>query len=344
MTTSTPHCHTKKRLMEAVGAHTLCSCGYMQDGELYFYIKDYQGNVRVVLNQANQPVEVNIYYPYGGLMSATTTEGIQPYKYSTKELDRENGLDLYDSQARFYDSMIGRTPTQDPLAEKYSGVSPYLWCAGNPIRFIDPLGESTNVVPIGNDSYRVQSVNLDDNDKNIYVTKNGKQQIIGVTPSLTTFYASGKNGKGGHVVKSVINFRDNSGMAFKRCVISNPDLAMYVSDWGRSGHRWDFKNVGNFKKSTEYQYRGMPIGKDDTGKTIITSARDLGNWAAGYIAGVNGVSWANSRLVFDLYEMISNQRIGVEETSTINAEFLGWQDGNSVWRQNLPNWPVPIDW
>ena len=25
--------------------------GYMQDGELYFYIKDYQGNVRVVLNQ-----------------------------------------------------------------------------------------------------------------------------------------------------------------------------------------------------------------------------------------------------------------------------------------------------
>ena len=53
MTASTPHRHTKKRLMEAVGAHTPCSCGYMQDGGLYFYIKDYQGNVRVVLNQAN---------------------------------------------------------------------------------------------------------------------------------------------------------------------------------------------------------------------------------------------------------------------------------------------------
>ena len=99
MTTSTPHRHTKKRLMKTVGAHTPCSCGYMQDGGLYFYIKDYQGNVRVVLNQANQPVEVNSYYPYGGLMSATTTEGTQPYKYGTKELDRENGLDLYDSKA-----------------------------------------------------------------------------------------------------------------------------------------------------------------------------------------------------------------------------------------------------
>ena len=51
-------------------------------------------------HQANRPVEVNSYYPYGGLMAATTTEGTQPYKYSTKELDRENGLDWYDFHAR----------------------------------------------------------------------------------------------------------------------------------------------------------------------------------------------------------------------------------------------------
>ena len=106
--------------MKTVGAHTPCSCGYMQNGELYFYIKDYQGNVRVVLNQANQPVEVNSDYPYGGLMAATTTEGAQPYKYSTKELDRENGLDWYDSKARMCDPAIGRTPTQDPMAEIYN--------------------------------------------------------------------------------------------------------------------------------------------------------------------------------------------------------------------------------
>ena len=114
--------------------------GYMQDGELYFYIKDYQGNVRVVFNQTNRPVEVNSYYPYGGLMAATTTEGTQPYKYSSKELDRENGLDWYDSKARMYDPTIGRTPTQDPMAEKYYSMSPYLWCAANPITFTDPNG------------------------------------------------------------------------------------------------------------------------------------------------------------------------------------------------------------
>ena len=71
---------------------------------------------------------------------SAATAGVQPLKYGAKELDRENGLDLYDSKARFYDSMIGRTISQDPLAEKYSGVSPYLWCAGNPIKFGDKNG------------------------------------------------------------------------------------------------------------------------------------------------------------------------------------------------------------
>ena len=28
--------------MKTVGAHTPCSCGYIQGGELCFYIKDYQ--------------------------------------------------------------------------------------------------------------------------------------------------------------------------------------------------------------------------------------------------------------------------------------------------------------
>ena len=120
--------------------------GYVQDGEFYFYIKDYQGNIRVVLYQANVPVELNSYYPYGSLMAATTTEGTQPYKYSAKELDRENGLDLYDSQARHYDPIIPRTTTIDPLAEKYYSISPYTWCAANPLRYIDIDGRRPTLI------------------------------------------------------------------------------------------------------------------------------------------------------------------------------------------------------
>ena len=115
--------------------------GFMQDSAYYVQVKDYQGNVRAVLDQNHNVVERNDYYPYGGLINASDTQ-LQPYKYSSKELDRENGLDLYDSQARWYDPMLPQTTTQDPLAEKYFSISPYTWCAGNPVRFIDPSGKT----------------------------------------------------------------------------------------------------------------------------------------------------------------------------------------------------------
>ncbi|MDO4200498.1 MAG: RHS repeat-associated core domain-containing protein, partial [Clostridia bacterium] len=116
--------------------------GYWHDGGYFFYVKDNRGDVRVVLDQNNQPVELNSYYPYGSLMAATTAEGVQSRKYGTKELDRENGLDWYDSQARMYDPMIGRTTSLDPKAEKYYSISPYAWCANNPINNIDLNGDT----------------------------------------------------------------------------------------------------------------------------------------------------------------------------------------------------------
>lgn len=115
------------------------SFGYWADSSFHYNILDYQGNIRAVIAEDGTLEEVNNYYPYGGLMGAANF-GVQPLKYGAKEFDRENGLDLYDSKARWYDSMIGRTPTQDPLAEKYYDMSPYLWCAANPITLTDPTG------------------------------------------------------------------------------------------------------------------------------------------------------------------------------------------------------------
>ena len=57
-----------------------------------------------------------------------------------------NGLDLYDSEARWYDSLLGRTTTMDPLAEKYYSLSPYLWCAGNPVNINDIDGNTITAI------------------------------------------------------------------------------------------------------------------------------------------------------------------------------------------------------
>ena len=62
------------------------------------------------------------------------------HEFAKAQSDRMNGIDWYDSHARFYDQLIGRTPTMDPMAEKYYSISPYSWCANNPIRYSDYNG------------------------------------------------------------------------------------------------------------------------------------------------------------------------------------------------------------
>jgi RHS repeat-associated protein len=48
---------------------------------------------------------------------------------------------LYDYRARFYDPQIGRWHLLDKQAEKYISISPYAYCANNPIVFVDPDGQ-----------------------------------------------------------------------------------------------------------------------------------------------------------------------------------------------------------
>jgi len=63
------------------------------------------------------------------------------YLYNGKELQDDFDLNWYDYGARFYDAQIARFHTLDPLAEKYSFQSPFVYAVNNPIRFSDFNGE-----------------------------------------------------------------------------------------------------------------------------------------------------------------------------------------------------------
>jgi len=105
------------------------------------FVRDHLGSVRAVVNDAGTVLETDDYYPLGGPLPTGTSTTLQPEKYQGKDWNPAASFNVYDFGARLYDPALGRWISQDPLAEKYYLHSPYLFCAGNPMRFVDPEGE-----------------------------------------------------------------------------------------------------------------------------------------------------------------------------------------------------------
>ena len=116
----------------------------LSDGKYHYYLKDHQGNNRVVINQSGTVEETNHYYPFGGVFASSGN--VQPYKYNGKELDAKKGLNWYDYGARHYDAALGRFTTNDRFAEKYHSMSPYQYGANNPVKNVDVNGDSIVVL------------------------------------------------------------------------------------------------------------------------------------------------------------------------------------------------------
>ena len=117
----------------------------LSDSKYHYYLKDHQGNNRVVISQSGTVEETNHYYPFGGAFASTSN--VQPYKYNGKELDSKKGLNWYDYGARHYDAALGRFTTNDRFAEKYYSMSPYQYGANNPVNNIDVNGDTIVVNP-----------------------------------------------------------------------------------------------------------------------------------------------------------------------------------------------------
>ena len=65
------------------------------------------------------------------------------YTFSAKEKDPETGLSYFGS--RYYSSDLSIWLSVDPMAGEYPPLSPYVYCADNPVKLVDPDGEYLEV-------------------------------------------------------------------------------------------------------------------------------------------------------------------------------------------------------
>ncbi|WP_302322937.1 RHS repeat domain-containing protein, partial [Bacteroides congonensis] len=196
----------------------LTETGYvsLNDNKYHYFIQDHQGNNRMVADEDGTLEEVNDYYPFGGLM-ASSVGSVQPYKYNGKELDRKGGLDWYDYGARMYDAALGRWHTVDPMAEKYYSLSPYAYCAGNPLKYVDLKGDSISIADLYTRDKQGELINPNQVEVFEFLinTKEGKALLgnyaaKGQTIAGVSFDKDGKFHRQGINISFGANVRDSS--------------------------------------------------------------------------------------------------------------------------------------
>jgi RHS repeat-associated protein len=144
-------------------------------------------------------------YPFGlkhkGYNNVTSSNGnstAQKKAYANKEMQDDLSLNLIDFGARMYDPTIGRWSSIDPLAEKYTPVSPYNYVFNSPIIAVDPNGEDVYLLIWATDNGEIghagiavdnyKTVNVKDKNGKDVVDKNGNVVTKQVKDGTKTYY------------------------------------------------------------------------------------------------------------------------------------------------------------
>ena len=105
------------------------------------YHVDHLGSTSLVTDIDGEITQHVAYIPYGEVfVEQRNGSWSTPYLFNAKELDEETGLYYYG--ARYLDPTNAAWLSVDPLFEKYVGMTPYNYCAGNPVKLVDVDGRA----------------------------------------------------------------------------------------------------------------------------------------------------------------------------------------------------------
>ncbi len=109
------------------------------------------------------------YLPFGeDWVDQRNSSWNAPYTFSGKEKDVETGYGYFG--ARYYDSDLSIWLSVDPMSDKYPSMSPYNYCANNPVMLVDPNGRDFVILnaPEGAKGNGHMAIIIQDGDGNWY--------------------------------------------------------------------------------------------------------------------------------------------------------------------------------
>lgn len=138
-----------------------------------YYIKDHLGSIRQTIKETGTFSSARDYYPYGETLRAYVAGSANDkYQFTGKERDKETIFDCFG--ARYYacpvkggDSEFARWNSVDPMSGKYPGWSSYNYCLNNPLKFVDPNGDTVRIYT--GDGYLTYTPGMVYNGSNAFV-------------------------------------------------------------------------------------------------------------------------------------------------------------------------------
>ena len=167
----------------------------------YWYHPDHLGSSSWITHTNGHTVQHLHYLPWGEDFINQKLSGFDGvrFTFSAKEKDVETGLSYFGS--RYYSSDLSIWLSVDPMAAKYASLSPYVYCANNPVKLVDPDGEEIGWIQ--------------DNEGNVFWDEN--------TNSIEDFKCN-YDGKTGY---SYVSDNDN----FRSYTLPNGDGKVLVNEW-----------------------------------------------------------------------------------------------------------------
>ena len=183
------------------------------------------------------------------------------FAFTGKELDAETGYSYFG--ARYYGpATLTAWLSVDPMSDKYPSISPYAYCAWNPIKLVDPDGRDTFCIDISRGKIFQQTA---DGNHCIKIFASGRDgnymelqdlRVENISrESLSYEKVLYRNGADGYGSTSYLKFSDgNLGFSIFQNVIGQSDNLL-----GENAMEWDFYslNDGGGELSSSGQFDKM---------------------------------------------------------------------------------------
>ena len=258
--------------------------------DIFYYHTNHLGSTAFVTDQSQNVTQGFLYAPFGEITTEyNSTFGndiIPKYSFNAKELDEETGMYYY--EARYYKPPV--FTSRDPMFEKYFWMTPYAYCANNPVKYVDPSGRELNPIFdwsgtfLGTDDKGLQGEAIIMDNK--YFTQNmshddaTKKGIMRNDLALCDFFSN------------LVNIIDNQVASFP----NRPDWDGYLTlseanDWYRNGNGQPL-----YVDESKIDLSPMYVGSIKEGESIqVNYASPLTpNLATGLVYGAITLTGLNS--------------------------------------------------